>query len=71
MSEKRRNTLVVCVLLVIVAFHMAVAWQDFSTLARNGYLYDDSFYAFQIARNIADGNGMTFRSTYSCWSRSS
>ena len=59
MSEKRRNTLVVCVLLVIVAFHMAVAWQDFSTLARN-VLYDDSFYAFQIARNIAEGDGMTF-----------
>ena len=59
MSEKRRNTLVVCVLLVIVAFHMAVAWQDFSTLARN-VLYDDSFYAFQIARNMAEGDGMTF-----------
>lgn len=60
MTEKRRNTLLVCVLLVIVAFHMAVAWQDFPTLARNGYLYDDSFYAFQIARNIAEGNGITF-----------
>ncbi len=60
MSDKRRNTLAVCVLFVIVAFHMAVAWQDFSTLARNGYLYDDSFYAFQIARNIAEGDGMTF-----------
>jgi len=60
MSEKNRNTLVVCVLLVIVAFHMAVAWQDFATLNRNGFLYDDSFYAFQISRNMADGAGMTF-----------
>lgn len=60
MSNKSRNTLVVCVLLAIVAFHMAVAWQDFATLTRNGYLYDDSFYAFQIARNMAEGDGMTF-----------
>jgi hypothetical protein len=60
MTEKSRNTLVVCVLLAIVAFHTAVAWQDFSTLARNGFLYDDSFYAFQIARNLAEGAGMTF-----------
>ena len=60
MSDKSRNTLVVCLLLGIVAFHMAVAWQDFSTLARNGFLYDDSFYAFQIARNLAEGAGMTF-----------
>src|SRR5262245_7946515 len=34
--------------------------QDFGTLARNGFLYDDSFYAFQIARNIAHGEGATF-----------
>ncbi len=60
MTEKRRNTLVVCVLLAIVLFHMAVAWLDFSVLARNGFLYDDSFYAFQIARNMAEGEGMTF-----------
>jgi hypothetical protein len=60
MSVKSRITLVVCVLLGIVAFHMVVAWQDFSTLARNGFLYDDSFYAFQIARNMASGIGMTF-----------
>ncbi len=60
MSEKSRNTLVLCVLLVIVAFHMSVAWQDFATLNRNGFLYDDSFYAFQISRNMADGAGMTF-----------
>lgn len=60
MTDKSRNTLVVCVLLAIVIFHLAVAWQDFSTLARNGFLYDDSFYAFQIARNMAQGDGMTF-----------
>ncbi len=39
---------------------MSIALQDFGTLARNGFLYDDSFYAFQIARNIAHGEGATF-----------
>ena len=33
---------------------------DFPTLARNGFLYDDSFYAFQIARHIANGDGPSF-----------
>jgi len=47
-------------LLVIFVFHLAVALQDIGTLSRNGFLYDDSFYAFQIARNIADGRGMSF-----------
>jgi len=60
MSDRSRSTLIVCVLLAVVILHLAVAWQDMSVLARNGYLYDDSFYAFQIARNIAQGNGMTF-----------
>jgi 4-amino-4-deoxy-L-arabinose transferase-like glycosyltransferase len=44
----------------MLAFHLAVAWQDIGTLARNGFLYDDGFYAFKIAENIADGKGATF-----------
>jgi 4-amino-4-deoxy-L-arabinose transferase-like glycosyltransferase len=48
------------VLAAAAAVHLAVAVQDFGTLARNGFLYDDSFYAFQIARNIAHGEGATF-----------
>ncbi|MCI0452615.1 MAG: DUF2079 domain-containing protein [Candidatus Latescibacteria bacterium] len=48
------------VLAAAAAVHLAVALQDFATLARNGFLYDDSFYAFQIARNIAHGEGATF-----------
>ncbi len=48
------------VLAAAAAVHLAVAVQDFGTLARNGFLYDDSFYAFQIARNIAHGDGATF-----------
>lgn len=35
------------------------------TLARNGFLYDDSFYAFNIARNIAAGEGATFDGIHS------
>lgn len=48
------------VLAAAAAVHLAVAVQDFGTLARNGFLYDDSFYAFQIARHIASGDGATF-----------
>jgi hypothetical protein len=58
--KQHRAALVVGALLVILAFHLAVAWQDIGTLARNGFLYDDSFYAFKIAQNIADGRGATF-----------
>ena len=50
----------IAVLIAAALAHFFVAWQDLPTLARNGYLYDDSFYAFQIARNIAVGNGPTF-----------
>lgn len=58
----KRSTVALAILLVFAALvlHLSVSWQDFSTLARNGYLYDDSFYAFQIAHNIAAGNGPTF-----------
>ena len=47
-------------LVAAAALHLSVAWQDFPSLAKNGFLYDDSFYAFQIARNIAQGLGPTF-----------
>jgi 4-amino-4-deoxy-L-arabinose transferase-like glycosyltransferase len=59
--DRRNHALVAAsVLLAILAFHLAVAWQDLPTLARNGFLYDDSFYAFKIAQNIAEGRGITF-----------
>ena len=60
MKKQHRTTLVVIVLLVILAFHLSVAWQSMATLARNGFLYDDGFYAFKIAQNIAAGRGVTF-----------
>ena len=44
--------------------HLTVAVHDFPTLARNGFLYDDSFYDFQIARHIAQGDGPTFDGTH-------
>jgi hypothetical protein len=57
---KRSSIVLVAALVAAVAVHVSVAWQDLPTLARNGYLYDDSFYAFQIARNIAEGRGPSF-----------
>lgn len=60
MEKRHRTALVVSVLLVILAFHLSVAWQSMGTLARNGFLYDDGFYAFKIAQNIAAGRGVTF-----------
>ncbi len=60
MLKQHRAALVAGALLVILAFHLAVAWQNLGTLARNGFLYDDGFYAFKIAKNIAEGNGATF-----------
>jgi 4-amino-4-deoxy-L-arabinose transferase-like glycosyltransferase len=58
----KRSTVLLTTMLVLaaLALHLSVSWQDFATLAKNGYLYDDSFYAFQIARNIAAGHGPTF-----------
>ena len=46
--------------LLALVFHLSVIWQDFGVLAKNGFLYDDSFYAFKIASNIANGHGVTF-----------
>jgi hypothetical protein len=57
---KRPHPGLIVVLAAAAAVHIAVASLDFVTLARNGFLYDDSFYVFQIARNIAHGLGPTF-----------
>ncbi len=48
------------VLAATAAVHLSVAALGLPTLARNGFLYDDSFYAFQIAHHIAQGVGPTF-----------
>lgn len=60
MLKEHRTAIVIGALLVILAFHLSVAWQDLGTLARNGFLYDDGFYALKIAKNIAEGKGATF-----------
>lgn len=57
---KRSSLGLLLILGVVACVHLAVAWNDFIVLARNGFLYDDAFYAFQIARNIASGLGPTF-----------
>lgn len=60
MRRTHYAALAVCLLLAVLAFHLGVAWQGLATLSRNGFLYDDSFYAFKIAQNIAEGRGVTF-----------
>jgi 4-amino-4-deoxy-L-arabinose transferase-like glycosyltransferase len=56
----KTTTVLWAALAAAAALHVGVVSQDFATLAKNGFLYDDSFYAFQIARNIAAGSGVTF-----------
>ncbi len=60
MSPTQRRNLLFLLFLIVLAIHSFLFARDFSVLVRNGVLYDDSFYAFQIARNIAEGNGITF-----------
>ena len=57
---KNSSTALIILLVAAVGLHLLVVAQDFATLAKNGYLYDDSFYAFQIARSISEGHGPTF-----------
>ena len=65
MFKQHRAALTICVLLGILVFHMVIAWQDIAVLSRSDYLYDDSFYAFKIAQNIAAGRGITFDGVHS------
>jgi hypothetical protein len=59
MSSKSRFLL--CALLVAaLAFRLLFVAHDMHTLVTRGPLYDDSFYSFEIARNIARGLGSTF-----------
>jgi len=60
MSVSNTRLVVIGLFLFAVVFHLSVVAQDFSVLAKNGFLYDDSFYAFKIARNISTGEGISF-----------
>lgn len=60
MTPPSRRAFVLGLFLLALVFHLAIVSQDFSVLAKNGFLYDDSFYAFKIAQNIAHGSGVTF-----------
>jgi len=56
-AERRR---LVALLALGLALRLAVAWAPFDPWhVHHGPLVDDSFYYFQIARNIAGGAGMT------------
>lgn len=59
-TGRNHTQLLVAVFFSSLIFHVIVGWQDIALLARNGFLCDDSFYAFQIAKNIAAGLGPTF-----------
>lgn len=59
MPKKGRWALA-AVLLVAFAFRGLFIAQDMRALVTRGPLYDDSFYSFEIARNIARGLGSTF-----------
>ncbi len=60
MSLSVKRLLVAGIFGAALVFHLAVVGQDFSVLAKNGFLYDDSFYAFKIAQNLAGGLGASF-----------
>lgn len=60
MTRHRSRVPILGLILLALSFHLMIVGQDFETLARNGFLYDDSFYAFKIARNVAAGEGVTF-----------
>ncbi|MBP2681167.1 MAG: hypothetical protein H6Q78_1030 [Candidatus Krumholzibacteriota bacterium] len=60
MSSQSKRLITVGLLGAVLAFHLAVIGQDFTVLAENGFLYDDSFYAFKIAQSVANGKGPSF-----------
>ncbi|UCG51236.1 MAG: glycosyltransferase family 39 protein [Candidatus Latescibacterota bacterium] len=60
MSASNTRLLIIGLFLSALVFHLTVVAQDFSVLAKNGFLYDDSFYAFKISQNIARGDGISF-----------
>ncbi len=57
--DLRARVLLLGLLLLAVALRVAIASSDISTLTTRT-LSDDSFYYFQIAKNAAAGNGVTF-----------
>lgn len=60
MSSLSKRLITVGLLGAALVFHLAVIGQEFTVLAENGFLYDDSFYAFKIAKSIAEGKGPSF-----------
>ncbi len=62
MSSTVRRAFVVLLLLGL-AFRVLFVAQDMRALVMRGPLYDDSFYSFEIARHIAEGDGSTFDGT--------
>jgi hypothetical protein len=59
MPALNRKTVLV-VLCLSLLFRLLFVARDMRSLVMHGPLYDDSFYSFAIARNIASGFGSTF-----------
>lgn len=60
LDRKMERRVVAIVLAASLLFRLAVVARDVRDLAAQGPLLDDCFYAFGIARNIAQGQGSTF-----------
>lgn len=60
MSRPRDRFILILLLLASLAFRGYFISQDMSDLTIKGPLYDDSFYCFKVAQNIASGHGSTF-----------
>jgi 4-amino-4-deoxy-L-arabinose transferase-like glycosyltransferase len=58
MLNESRNILV-AILLIALVIRLFISWQDVSLLVEK-IILDDSFYGYQVARNIAAGNGITY-----------
>ncbi len=58
--HRRTFTGVLFLLAASLAFRLAFVSSDIHSLVSHGPLYDDSFYAFGVARHIAAGEGSTF-----------
>ncbi len=56
-SEKK---ILLIIVLASLAIRLIIAWFPLEWMLVNGVIVDDTFYYLTIARNIADGSGVTF-----------
>lgn len=56
----KSNVLLFFTMFIGLVLRIYIIWQPIETLSKHGQLIDDSFISFTIARNIAEGKGITF-----------